>query len=883
MNFKRIVFSLAVLLFAAQVLAATVADRSPFTQGHWWDPERSGNGFEIFDASGEVMVIWYTFDDASRPVWYTAQGRLDALGTQDWPLLKHRWANGRKAGFDVVGSLRLTLKHAEGADVSWRIGEQRGTWAVQPFIVSGVLNEVDHSGSYFNPENSGWGFTVMQQGDVLGGVLYTYDASGAPTWVAGFDRSTGTSVNFVAASGACPACTYRETQRTAAGSAFFDFRGEREAIVRNQLSLPMAAGVNLDGARIVQLGRAASTRPADRQLAAFTTPGSLKAYLEAGMYNLQPVNGGVDFSAAPPGAAFSTTNLQEAGVDEADLVKTDGQYIYTFAHSNGRPTRNIRFARVGEDGGALQVLGTVALEPQSQDGVPNAGLYVHGGRLIAVTGSAPTYYGTSGWSQSTAWTQGKTYIDVLSATTPSNAPAPVWRAEIDGHLVSSRRIGQRLYVVSRFVPFVAGFAYSPALAAANRQILAGLAVEDLLPKARINGGTPSTAVQSASVFAPPQGARKPMADMILVTAIDLDGPRIAQSLAIVGTVDTVYVSSANLCAATSRYEYRTYYGSLLPYEPPYLSTEIHQVRLGTGSMEVVASGAVEGFLGGDVDKSAFRLSEHQGRLRAVSSTNTGMWGSVNRNRVTILEPSTIAPGLLKTVSFLPNAQRPESLGKPNELLYGTRFVDERLYAVTFRMTDPLYVVDLANVADPKIAGAVEVPGWSEYLHPLPNGVLLGVGKDATQTGFFQGLQLALFDVHDAATPREVQRVLIGKRGSDSALLRSHHAFSALMRSDGSGTLALPARIHDGPDYGFSDYPWVQSGLLRFEFLATSDGPRLVQRPSLITHRSGQGSIDSWQDPAVDGGRSVLFTNGTVYVGKGAFWRQDSAGSVFGPH
>jgi len=300
-------------------------------------------------------------------------------------------------------------------------------------------------------------------------------------------------------------------------------------------------------------------------------------------------------------------------------------------------------------------------------------------------------------------------------------------------------------------------------------------------------------------------------------------------------------------------------------------------------MEVVASGAVEGFLGGDVDKSAFRLSEHQGRLRAVSSTNTGMWGSVNRNRVTILEPSTVAPGLLKTVSFLPNAQRPESLGKPNELLYGTRFVDERLYAVTFRMTDPLYVVDLANVADPKIAGAVEVPGWSEYLHPLPNGVLLGVGKDATQTGLFQGLQLALFDVHDAATPREVQRVLIGKRGSDSALLRSHYAFSALMRSDGSGTLALPARIHDGPDYGLSDYPWVQSGLLRFEFLATSDGPRLVQRPSLITHRSGQGSIDSWQDPAVDGGRSILFTNGTVYVGKGVFWRQDSAGSVFGPH
>lgn len=218
MYFKRFAAVALTLFMSSVALATTIEERSLFAQGHWWDPNRSGSGFEIFDASGEVMVIWYTFDDASRPVWYTAQGRLDALGTQDWPLLKHRWANGRKAGFDVVGSLRLTLSHAEGAQVAWRIGEQRGTWPIQPFIVSGVLNEVDHSGSYFNPENSGWGITVTQQGDVLGGILYTYDAAGAPTWVAGFDRANGTSVNFVAASGACPACTYRETQRTVAGS-----------------------------------------------------------------------------------------------------------------------------------------------------------------------------------------------------------------------------------------------------------------------------------------------------------------------------------------------------------------------------------------------------------------------------------------------------------------------------------------------------------------------------------------------------------------------------------------------------------------------------------------------------------------------------------------
>jgi hypothetical protein len=88
------------------------------------------------------------------------------------------------------------------------------------------------------------------------------------------------------------------------------------------------------------------------------------------------------------------------------------------------------------------------------------------------------------------------------------------------------------------------------------------------------------------------------------------------------------------------------------------------------------------------------------------TSSTALWGGVSQNRVTILEPSTLAPGLLKTVAYLPNPQRPQMLGKPNEILYGARFAGDRLYAVTFKSIDPLYVVDLANVADPRIAGAM---------------------------------------------------------------------------------------------------------------------------------------------------------------------------------
>jgi hypothetical protein len=198
------------------------------------------------------------------------------------------------------------------------------------------------------------------------------------------------------------------------------------------------------------------------------------------------------------------------------------------------------------------------------------------------------------------------------------------------------------------------------------------------------------------------------------------------------------------------------------------------------------------------------------------------------------------------------------------------------------------VVDLSNASDPRITGALEVPGFSEYLHPLPNGLLLGFGKDATPDGLFQGLQLSLFDVSDAGKPRQVQKVVIGKRGSESALLRHHHAFSARQQEDGSIAVAIPARIHDGsPEYyggNWAYYPWQESGLVRFEVRGSdAASARLVQLAPLISHRAGTQGQASFADPAVDRGRSILFRGGTIYIGNGQFWKQDSAGNTAGPY
>jgi beta propeller domain-containing protein len=897
MPLKRLLMALASLAVCLAASAATVAERSPFAQGHWWNPARAGSGFEFFNVGDQAMVIWYTYEESGRPVWYTAQGSVATMGSAQWPLLKHRWVDGRKGAASEVGWLRVSLASSESATVAWSIGGSQGAWPIQPFVLSGVTSEVDHTGSWFDPANSGWGFTLTEQGDILGGVLFTYDAGGQPTWAAGFGRERGAAELFTF-EGACPSCTHRASTSRTVGRIGFDFRGEWETVLRNNLSLPMATGVNVDGATVVQLSRPASSRPADRQLASFDTASSLKAYLDAGMLNVRPSSGGADFSAAPPSTpAFSSTNLQERDVDEADLVKSDGRLVYTFEHDPyGAPQPKIRVAIVGQEGWTLGMRGSVALAG-TWSTFRNAGLFLHGGKLVSVAGTLPF---SGGWGPSGAWTRGTFQVEVMNRATDSDLPATLWRAEIEGHIVTTRRIGDRLYVISRYVPYLQGFAYGAGYepqATRNRELLAWARLEDLLPKMRINGADAVAAIAPSAVHAPPQGSRSPLADMILVTAIDIASPRVVQTLAIIGTIDTAYASTTNLYVASARSEYRSFAGTPLQPEPLSLRTDVHQIRLGADAMGIVASGTLEGFLGYDVDKAAFRLSEHEGKLRAVSSSNN--WWGASKNRLTILEPSTIAPGILRTVSVLPNASRPESLGKPNELLYGTRFVGDRLYAVTFKKVDPLYVIDLSDSRDPRIAGALELPGFSDYLHPLANGLLLGFGKDAVpadtngdgQFAWYQGLQLTLFDVSDASRPRELQRALMGKRGSDSALLKSHHAFSVLPASDGSMAIAMPARIHDGanPMYCCAPsamYPWQYSGLMRFELRGTTPADaRLSALPALVTERANPALpyAYDYNDAAANGARSVLFRNGTVYVGGGRFWHLDNVGTIVGPY
>jgi hypothetical protein len=220
-----------------------------------------------------------------------------------------------------------------------------------------------------------------------------------------------------------------------------------------------------------------------------------------------------------------------------------------------------------------------------------------------------------------------------------------------------------------------------------------------------------------------------------------------------------------------------------------VNTDIHAFAINGSNLSYQGSGSVKGHLGWNALRKPFRMSEQNGYLRVATYSNR-FDASISPINLTVLKPN--GSGVLDIVSQIPNDSRPAHIGKPGEQLYASRYVGDKAYMVTFRQTDPLYVIDLSNPEDPYLAGELEIEGYSDYLQPISEDYLLGIGKDAVAAddgwgdgrgALTQGIKLALFDVSDASVPTEVQSLIIGQRGSDSAALYDHRAIKIQPATD----------------------------------------------------------------------------------------------------
>ncbi|MBR9676019.1 hypothetical protein GOV05_03355 [Candidatus Woesearchaeota archaeon] len=206
-------------------------------------------------------------------------------------------------------------------------------------------------------------------------------------------------------------------------------------------------------------------------------------------------------------------------------------------------------------------------------------------------------------------------------------------------------------------------------------------------------------------------------------------------------------------------------------------TIIQKISISDGVIEHAAQGEVYGSL-----LNQFSLDEYDGNLRVATTVSVWTNKRTQYNNVYVLDSEMEVIGELEKIA-------------EDERIFSTRFMGDKLFMVTFRQTDPFFVIDLSNPEKPEVLGELKLPGFSDYLHPYDENHIIGIGKETEENKWggvnVQGVKIALFDVSDYENPKLVDSVEIGDRGSSSAVLDDHKAF---LFSKDRNLLVLPVTV-----------------------------------------------------------------------------------------
>jgi len=491
--------------------------------------------------------------------------------------------------------------------------------------------------------------------------------------------------------------------------------------------------------------------------------------------------------------AFSITNNQEAGVDEADIVKTDGERIVAI-------TNNL-LSVIDVTGRKPVLAGSLALSPE----VSVRDMFLHGDTVILLGNTwGPMPYVDIGFGADAVGMAVEEYygggspIVTLTEVDVSDEPAVVTTLQIDGSYISSRMIDgvARVAITSGPTGFVwaypegNGLRAERAAIAANKSIIEESTIENWVPYFILSNAAGTVLDEGPAIAC--DRAHHPAEfagfNMLSILTLDLDdGLEIADSTGVLASGETVYASTNSMYVATNGWiDVAVLEGDEIDIDRELdgARTQIHQFDLSGRSTEYVATGSVPGYL-----LNQFAMSEHNGDLRVASTTSPNWWGrgrSTQESVVSVLRPDN---GELEVIG------RVGGLGV-DEQIYSVRFLGDVGYVVTFRQTDPLFTIDLSDPTEPVVRGELKIPGYSAYLHPVSDTLIVGIGQDATDTGGILGSQVSLFDVSDLDNPERIAKLTLG-RDSDSTAEYDHRAF--LLWED---TIVLPVTEygwHNGKD------------------------------------------------------------------------------------
>lgn len=391
----------------------------------------------------------------------------------------------------------------------------------------------------------------------------------------------------------------------------------------------------------------------------------------------------------------SQTTTQVAGVDEADIIKTDGKYIYSLTQNKLRIT--------AAESGRLTAVQNILLE--NTENCRATEMFLAEGKIIVLfedyNHQTREYY---------------TKFTVIDVSDPVK-PETVGSCRQSGFMNTSRLIGNTLYVISNYSVNVSNMelentsTYVPSVATGNLE----------------------SSVECDTVHICEEALNTP--SYVVVCSYDVASAEMIATQSLLGGSDTVYCSTDNLIVTA-------------PCTNGISSTFIARFSLNNGDVRFEKSSTISGSL-----LNQFSIDEYNEHFRFV---------------VTEYRDQTTFNSLYILDNNLEKAGSIENLAE-GERVYSVRFMKNIAYFVTFRQTDPLYSADLSDPKNPKILGALKIPGFSNYLFPYGENRLLGIGMDADQqTGRTNFLKLSLFDTSDPANVTEFdKKILDGFRYSEA--------------------------------------------------------------------------------------------------------------------
>lgn len=489
-------------------------------------------------------------------------------------------------------------------------------------------------------------------------------------------------------------------------------------------------------------------------------------------------------SASDGGSAdYSETNIQVEGVDEADIVKTDGKYIYlikddtvrvVYAYPPGDmyETDSVTF---GDDSFRpmemyvsdykLVVIGTsyhwsVNEEEEEELDTTIIDSAEEDKEKIAYPGG----YGSVG-----------TKVFVFSVKDPENIKKER-EVMIEGSYMSSRRIDGMVYLATttyryNIMPYYRGGILEDDELADGDSEEDEVVVPNYIDTAE--GEETKAVCGCTDVLYPPY---LPPENYLTLAAIPTDdlSEKITKQV-VLGSGNTVYASKENFYIASP------YYRSFMWTSSD--ETIIHKFKLDS-DLTYVGNASVPGSI-----LNQFSMDEYDGNLRIATTSDS--WSGGSKNNIYVLDEDLERIGGLTGLA-------------EGERIYSVRFMGKRAYMVTFVRIDPLFVIDLSDPTNPEVLGELKIPGVSDYLHPYDENHLIGFGLDTAneeemeEAGWvwFQGIKISMFDVTDVANPVELHKTIIGDRGSETPLRYNH---KALFFDKERNLMALPVLVREIPE------------------------------------------------------------------------------------